>query len=377
MKRIIATAGAVAWMAMSVATSYANSAGGQVLCSDGTPIGGVRLVLTPGNCSVLFPPGGVSVTDSGGNYIFYLGGCPGPFTLCLDTTSLPPGAAVIGSDCVPVSGDISQTINWSINCHPIPISVVVACPGGKPADGVKVTLFDCANNPIGSGVTGDGGVDGLTVVDVTVPTCAKGKFPFNITVCVDATTLPPGATLAADCQTVSVPSDLGASATFDLGGAFCTPVATACWETGGGTLDKVQGDVVWTFGGVIYPGCSPIAAGGGNLNIVNHVTGLHFKGTNFVVDDCHGVPDPSPQVTVNIIDWHGIGYVSGDDESKQTPVTFVGTFRDSHDSGAGADGLYILVKDLSNNTVFQIGSPNSLDLLTTGNVQIHQTGCGK
>ena len=114
------------------------------------------------------------------------------------------------------------------------------------------------------------------------------------------------------------------------------------------------------------------------MNIVNHVTGLHFKGTHFVVDDCRGVPTKSPKVTVNIIDWHGIGYVSGDGESTKTPVTFVGTFRDSHESGANADGLYIKVLDLSGNLVFQIGGgPVDLDLLTTGNVQIHQSSCGK
>jgi len=383
MKKIVTIAGAVAWLAMSVATSYANSVGGQVLCaSDNTPLGGVKLVLTPGDCSTLFPPGGVELTDANGNYIYYLDDCVGPFTVCLDKTTLPLGATVIGSDCVTVTGDISQTFNFSINCHPsapIPISVVVACPGGNAADGVTVNLFDCANNSIGSGVTGDGGVHGLTVVDISVPTCANGTFPFNVTVCVDTTTLPPGATLVPNCQTVPVPSDLGTSVTFDLSGAFCTPpTVTACWETGGGTLDKVKGDVVWTFGGVIYPGCSPTAAGGGNLNIVNHVTGLHFKGTDFVVDDCRGVSTKSPKVSVNIIDWHGTGYVSNADGSKRKSVVFVGTFRDAKESGANADGLYIRVVDLSGNVVFQIGgSPDDLDLLATGNVQIHQSSCGK
>ena len=114
------------------------------------------------------------------------------------------------------------------------------------------------------------------------------------------------------------------------------------------------------------------------MNIVNHITGLHFKGTNFVVDDCRGVADRSPKVTVNIIDWHGTGYVSGDDESRRTPVTFVGTFRDAKESGANADGLYIRVVDGGGNLVFQIGGgPDNLDLLTTGNVQIHQSSCGK
>jgi hypothetical protein len=261
-----------------------------------------------------------------------------------------------------------------------PITVVVACPNGNLASGVNVSLFDCANNPIGSGTTDS---TGSTTISIDIPACANGTFPFDITACVDTSTLPNGASLANgnanNCQTVVVPSDLGNSTTFDLTGPFCTPpTVTACWETGGGTLDKAQGKPLWTFGGVIYPGCSSAAAGGGNLNIVNHVTGLHFKGLDFVVDDCRGVPTKSPKVTVNIIDWHGIGYVSGDDQSKKTPVSFVGTFRDAKESGALADGLYIQVMDGAGNLVFQIGGgPDDLDLLTTGNVQIHQSSCGK
>jgi hypothetical protein len=196
-------------------------------------------------------------------------------------------------------------------------------------------------------------------------------------VCVDTTTLPAGATLSQPCQDVDF-EFVDIPLTFDLSGTFCTGVSVACWETGGGTLDKVNGKPLWTFGGVIYPGCSSVAAGGGNLNIVNHVTGLHFKGTDFVVDRCRGVATKSPKVTVNIIDWHGTGYVSGDDESKKTPVSFMGTFRDAKESGANADGLFIVVVDGSGNPVFQIGGgPDDLDLLTTGNVQIHQSSCGK
>jgi hypothetical protein len=264
-----------------------------------------------------------------------------------------------------------------------PIIVVVGCPGGNLANGVTVCLTDCAGLPLGCGTTGDGGADGTTTIHIDVPACANGIFPYNITACVDPNTLPQGATVDDVCKTVSVPSTEGASVTFNLSGDFCgvtppPPSEVACWETGGGTLDKAKGQPLWTFGGVIYPGCSSAAAGGGNLNIVNHVTGLHFKGQDFVVDDCRGVPTKSPKVTVNIIDWHGTGYVSGDDESKKTPVSFVGTFRDSKESGAGADGLYIQVVDGSGDLVFQIGGgPDDLDLLTTGNVQIHQSSCGK
>jgi hypothetical protein len=248
------------------------------------------------------------------------------------------------------------------------ILVTVSCPdSGKSAAGIHV----CATLSTDSSVQVCGDTDSNGFVSLIPDT--SGTYH----VCV-VSGLPSGATLSQSCQDISWDGSVDVPVEFDLSGPFCTGTPAACWETGGGTLDKAKGQPVWTFGGVIYPGCSPTAAGGGNLNIVNHVTGLHFKGTDFVVDDCRGVPTKSPKVTVNIIDWHGTGYVSGDDQSKKTPVTFVGTFRDAKESGASADGLYIQVRDLSGNLVFQIGGgPDNLDLLTTGNVQIHQSSCGK
>jgi hypothetical protein len=249
------------------------------------------------------------------------------------------------------------------------ILVTVSCPdSGKSAAGITVCATLSTDSSVQvCDVTDDNGFVAL------IPSVA-GTYH----VCV-ISGLPAGAILSQPCQDVDF-EFIDIPVEFDLSGTFCSgaPPPSACWETGGGTLDKSKGKPVWTFGGVIYPGCSPTAAGGGNLNIVNHITGLHFKGTDFVVDDCRGVPTSSPKVTVNIIDWHGTGYVSGDDESKKTPVTFVGTFRDAKESGANADGLYIQVLDLSSNLIFQIGGgPDDLDLLSTGNVQIHQSSCGK
>jgi hypothetical protein len=253
------------------------------------------------------------------------------------------------------------------NAH---ILVTVLCPeSGKSAAGIHVCATK-ANNPENQ-LCGETDANGF----VNFVPNAGGIYH----VCVDTTTLPAGATLSVSCQDVDF-EGVDIAIEFDLSGLFCEtgPSSSACWETGGGTLLKFKGKPLWTFGGVIYPGCSPTAAGGGNLNIVNHVTGLHFKGTDFVVDDCRGVATSSPKVTVNIIDWHGVGYVSGDDVSKKTPVTFVGTFRDAKESGANADGLYIKVVDLSGHVIFQIGGgPDNLELLTTGNVQIHQSSCGQ
>ena len=253
------------------------------------------------------------------------------------------------------------------------INVTVVCPTGQSAAGIKV----CATRSDGLGpFCGHTDANGLVFDDATGASGICLPSDDTYTFCVDTTTLPAGTTVS-DCQTVL--TGFGVSLEFTLSGAVCStpPPAGPCWETGGGTLDKVKGDNVWTFGGVIYPGCSSFAAGGGNLNIVNHVTGLHFKGENFVVDDCRGVSTKSPKVTVNIIDWHGTGEVT-DAAGKNILVNFVGTFMDAHDGGAGSDGLYIRVTDETGALVFQIGGgPDDLDLLTTGNVQIHQSSCGK
>ena len=142
-----------------------------------------------------------------------------------------------------------------------------------------------------------------------------------------------------------------------------------------------NGLIEWSFGGNIYPGCGPTAGGGGNLNIVNHLTGAHFTGETFHVVDCRGPGTGSPKVTKNTIDWTGTGEVFGvAGLADGTPVTFVGTFQDLHESGAGFDGLYIAVTPVGSTTViadFAIGTgPNALFLLSTGNVQIHQSSCG-
>jgi len=249
----------------------------------------------------------------------------------------------------------------SANC----INVTVVCPNGNSVAGIQVNAT--RSDGLGPFM---GFTDATGLASVCVPSADHYTF------CV-VSGVPPGTTVSG-CQDVLTIDGPNPTLEFDLSGALCgAPPGQFCWETGGGTLDKVKGDNVWTFGGVIYPGCSPTAAGGGNLNIVNHVTGLHFKGENFVVDDCRGTSDKSPKVSVNIIDWHGTGEVT-DAAGDNIPVNFVGTFRDSHDSGANADGLYIKVTDQHGTLVFQIGGgPDDLDLLTTGNVQIHQTGCGK
>jgi hypothetical protein len=254
-------------------------------------------------------------------------------------------------------------------CH---IFVTVSCPNGNSAAGVHV----CATSTTIGGQTPTCGVtDNTGFVDLFTP------GPDTYMVCVDTTTLPGNATLANPCQTITC-ADPGVSLTFDLSGDFCTPPppTTLCWLTGGGTIGTGK-TPTYSYGGVVYPGCSPSAADGGNWNVIDHATGVHFQGQHIVVDGCSGVSDRSPKVSVNIIDFHGDGRLMGVAGNPQgtIPVTFVGRAIDKGEPGHGKDQLYIQVVDPSTSTVvLQIGnSATDPATVSTGNLQIHTTSCGK
>jgi len=148
--------------------------------------------------------------------------------------------------------------------------------------------------------------------------------------------------------------------------------------TGGGTIGKTKGVANYSFGGVVYPGCSPRAADGGNWNVVDHALGLHFQGKQIIVDDCSGVSTRSPRVNVNIIDFHGTGTlvgIAGNPQAK-IDVSFVGRAVDNLESGGGNDLLYLSVTDANNNVVMLIGA-SAADpvVISTGNLQIHTSSC--
>lgn len=244
------------------------------------------------------------------------------------------------------------------------VTIRVACPNDTARSGIRVCI-----DGVGCDLTDD-----LGFASIQVP-----QFD-TYTVCVDATTLPAGASLSPLCQKIKVISDAPPLLEFDLTGAFCStpPPPGPCWLTGGGTIDKTKNVPNYSFGGVVYPGCSPKAADGGNWNVVDHYTGLHFQGQHIIVDGCSGVPTRSPKVTVNIIDFHGEGIVdsNGGDGSDKVDVTFEGRAIDNAEGGAGSDQLYIKVM-IGTTVVLQIGdSAASPATITTGNLQIHQTSCG-
>ena len=242
------------------------------------------------------------------------------------------------------------------------VQVRIACPNDTPASGVSVTV-----EGVGSATT-----DNLGIAGVEVPAFA------TYTVCVDPNTLPAGATLSPLCVKIKVVDDAPPLVTLFLGGNFCSspPPQGECWLTGGGTVGKKQGGTYFSFGGVVYPGCSPNAADGGNWNVVDHSDGLHFQGQAIVVDNCSGVPTGSPKVNVNIIDFHGTGILGVNGGDAKTPVSFVGRAIDNSEGGGGSDQLFIVVTDSSSHIVMQIGnSASDPATITTGNLQIHTTSC--
>jgi hypothetical protein len=113
--------------------------------------------------------------------------------------------------------------------------------------------------------------------------------------------------------------------------------------------------------------------------VIEHATGLHFSGQQIVVDSCSGVSTKSPKVNVNIIDFHGVGILSGigGNPDATIAVSFVGRAIDNLESGGGNDMLYLNVSD-GTGTLMQIGN-STVDpaIITTGNLQIHTSSCSK
>jgi hypothetical protein len=255
----------------------------------------------------------------------------------------------------------------SLTANACLVQIRVACPNDTAASGVKVC--------IGGSITGCAYTDSLGIVSILVP--AVGNYQ----VCIDPATLPAGATLKPSCQNIKVVTEDTTYVDLVLGGNFCStpPTPGPCWMTGGGTIGTGK-TPTFSYGGVVYPGCSPKAAEGGNWNVISHADGLHFSGQQIIVDSCSGVPTSSPKVTVNIIDFHGTGILAGvgGNQDATIPVTFVGRVIDNHDGGKGSDQIYLQVLDAGSSVVLQIGTSTAAPAtVTTGNLQIHQSSCGK
>jgi hypothetical protein len=148
--------------------------------------------------------------------------------------------------------------------------------------------------------------------------------------------------------------------------------------TGGGTIGTGK-TPTWSYGGMVYPGCTPKAAAGGNWNVVEHATGLHFQGQQITVICCSGDPTKSPRVEVRTINFQGTGILSGIGGNPEATikVTSVAQVTDNQDGGKTADTIYLQVKDSSSVVRRQIGTAGTPMAVSTGNLQIHTTGCSK
>jgi hypothetical protein len=247
----------------------------------------------------------------------------------------------------------------------------VSCPNGTTASGIRVYI------PGGPETLTDDG--GLYVIEDLY----AGKY----TICVDPTTLPPGLSIQGNpCAKFSVDGYSTAEVDFTLNGPACrqTPPG-GCWLTGGGTIGS--GKVPdYNFGGVVNPGCSPIAAGGGNWNVIDRLQNVHFKGLYIGVIECSGVQDKAPKVNVNIIDFKGVGILEGIEGNSMMPVAVNFTARaiDNGEPGGGKDALYLSVYTgdtptlattlllISTSSDPAVVAPVSI---STGNLQIHTTSC--
>ena len=249
------------------------------------------------------------------------------------------------------------------------VLVRLACPNDLAPAPVRIHFYDSSGVLVGATWTDELGITG---------TCGL-TIGQTYTVCVDESTLPAGASVKKACQDATIVSFVPPLVEFVLEGDLCgeIPPPGPCWLTGGGTVNKVKGVPNYSFGGVVYPGCSPTAADGGNWNVVDHNTGLHFQGQQIIVDSCSGVSTRSPRVNVNIIDFHGTGIIGGIGGNPEAtiPVTFVGRCIDNLESGSGADKIYLRV---NNGAIVMLQVGNSTAdpaTISTGNLQIHTTSC--
>lgn len=274
----------------------------------------------------------------------------------------------------------------------------VTCPNGAPFAGVWVRVV---------------GVSDLGPFDITAETGDDGSYfvgldavPGNYTATLDPSLLPPDATIAnpGPMATFSVADEKDYIVTIDWVVNSPSACGGACWFTGGGAkIDPLIEIPVATkgklhsFGGNVYPGCSPTAGDGGNWNhVARGDIKLHFKGTSIRVVECGNAYPPappegstSPVTPFNFIKFEGTGTLKGIQGNKDDfgTVHFFAYCEDRNEPGSkgandGAliDRYYLRVWD-SGGTVRLLVSgssdPTVVDALpiTAGNLQLHASSC--
>ncbi|HEY2082375.1 MAG TPA: hypothetical protein VGI88_06280 [Verrucomicrobiae bacterium] len=201
-------------------------------------------------------------------------------------------------------------------------------------------------------------------------------------------TLPAGTTgVLPPFNVVLSTNDVPITNNFLLENPACVSVVSTsgggCWLTGGGTIKSGHGKPLHSFGGVVNPGCSATAAGGGNWNDIDFTKNLHFKGLDITVTDCGNEPghsgSTSPTSPFSFIEFTGVGTLTGvaGNKADYGTVHFFAHAEDLGEPGKGVDRLYLRVYDGSGTTLLLISADpsNPLDIapvtISTGNLQIH------
>ncbi|MBZ5637119.1 MAG: hypothetical protein LAO51_00025 [Acidobacteriia bacterium] len=178
-----------------------------------------------------------------------------------------------------------------------------------------------------------------------------------------------------------------------------------CWLTGGGAkyepivgLKLATQGKQYSFGGNVFPGCSPTAGDGGQWNTIDHVGNLHFQGWSVQIVACGNVPgipegSTSPATPFNYIEFQGTGTLKGISGNKigTIPVYFFARCEDRNEPGSNGakDGalidryfLHVFTDPLNpvSSTLLLIdqdGNPATVDpvRITDGNLQLHISSC--
>lgn len=181
--------------------------------------------------------------------------------------------------------------------------------------------------------------------------------------------------------------------------------AGLCWLTGGGVkYEPITGTRLAergaknTFGGNVFPGCSPTAGEGGSWNHVAHDLQLHFHGTDIHTVTCGNVPgippgSESPVTPFNFIEYQGTGWLKGikGNPANYRLVYFFARAEDRNEPGSNGakDGakidryflhVWLDPNDPIGSTLLLIdgdGDPGTVDAvpISDGNLQIHISSC--
>lgn len=288
-----------------------------------------------------------------------------------------------------LAGSVLTANAWFIDGY-------VRCPNQAVYKGVTVNVSGAAcNGAFNGSATTD--KDGYYIL--SLPDC-PGAFVVSL----DMSTLPAGATIVgSSSQTFSTTGEVTFyHGDWSVDSTLCS--SAVCWFTGGGAkLDALLNIPVaekgpkHSFGGNVYPGCSPTAGDGGSWNHVARDLKLHFHGRSIQVVTCGNVTPPpppgstSPVTPFNFIEFQGTGTLKGIQGNKADygEVTFYARTEDRNEPGSkgardGAliDRYYLRVTDSDGIVRLLINSnasaaPADMDPapITSGNFQLHISSC--